>query len=352
MPGDPWNEAVKMLICFLMVAAVASPIGGVARRIARRKGEALLPRPRGWRVPWGGFEVFVAFMVLSLVVPTLVAPALDQSGIFRKLYGEDFPRIGSVAQADDEAVQQRLQEAATMRALWTGLVSLPLQIGLLIAFRSALYPQWTQSARRSGIVGSVALAVIAWAVIALVVLVIHFGVMLFFKQLNWVVDDHPLARITAARPLLDRILFALQACIAAPMLEEALFRGVLVPWLLGQKYRTWPVLVCGIALAATSTWSLETGPSRGPTVFAAGLLVGWVLLNAVIGKKRRTVGAIYTSAALFAAVHSNVWPSPIPLFVLGLGLGWLAVRTRGVLVPIIVHGLFNAVSVLFVLRGG
>ena len=33
-------------------------------------------------------------------------------------------------------------------------------------------------------------------------------------------------------------------------------------------------------------------------------------------------------------------------------LGWLAVRTNGVLVPVVVHGLFNAVSVVYVLRGG
>ena len=30
---------------------------------------------------------------------------------------------------------------------------------------------------------------------------------------------------------------------------------------------------------------------------------------------------------------------------------WLAVWTRGLLVPVLVHGLFNGVSVLFVLRG-
>jgi CNT family concentrative nucleoside transporter len=48
---------------------------------------------------------------------------------------------------------------------------------------------------------------------------------------------------------------------------------------------------------------------------------------------------VYASAALFAVVHSAIWPSPIPLFLLGLGLGWLAVRTRGVLAPAIVHGL-------------
>ena len=39
-------------------------------------------------------------------------------------------------------------------------------------------------------------------------------------------------------------------------------------------------------------------------------------------------------------------------FVLGLGLGWLAVRTNWLVVPVVVHALFNAVSVAFVLRGG
>ena len=38
--------------------------------------------------------------------------------------------------------------------------------------------------------------------------------------------------------------------------------------------------------------------------------------------------AIYGTSLLFAAMHSGVWPSPIALFVLGLGLGWLAYRTR------------------------
>jgi membrane protease YdiL (CAAX protease family) len=69
----------------------------------------------------------------------------------------------------------------------------------------------------------------------------------------------------------------------------------------------------------------------------------------MLRRKRRTAGAVYASAALFAAVHSSVWPSPVPLFALGLGLGYLAVRTRGILVPVIVHGLFNAVSAVYVL---
>ena len=43
-------------------------------------------------------------------------------------------------------------------------------------------------------------------------------------------------------------------------------------------------------------------------------------------------------------MHSFAWPSPVALFVLALGLGWLAHRTRSLAGPIVLHGLFNAVS--------
>ncbi len=61
--------------------------------------------------------------------------------------------------------------------------------------------------------------------------------------------------------------------------------------------------------------------------------------------------AIYGNALLFAAFHSSVWPSPIPLFLLGLGLAWLAWRTRGVVASMTTHALFNATAclVLFLL---
>jgi membrane protease YdiL (CAAX protease family) len=48
---------------------------------------------------------------------------------------------------------------------------------------------------------------------------------------------------------------------------------------------------------------------------------------------------------LFAASH-NVWPTPVPLLLLGLGLGWLASRTQSLVGPIVCHALFNGVACL------
>ncbi len=80
-------------------------------------------------------------------------------------------------------------------------------------------------------------------------------------------------------------------------------------------------------------------------------MVGLAVLWATMRQGKRHIRGVYASAAFFAVIHSAIWPSPIPLFFLGLGLGWLAVRTRGFVAPAIVHGLFNAVSAVFVLRG-
>jgi membrane protease YdiL (CAAX protease family) len=61
--------------------------------------------------------------------------------------------------------------------------------------------------------------------------------------------------------------------------------------------------------------------------------------------------AVFATALLFGATHSFAWPTPIALFVLGLGLGYLAVRTRSLVAPVVVHCLFNAVSFVILIEG-
>lgn len=53
--------------------------------------------------------------------------------------------------------------------------------------------------------------------------------------------------------------------------------------------------------------------------------------------------SILGSAMLFAAMH-GAWPSPIPLFILGLILGWLAYRTQSLIGTMTLHACFNAVA--------
>lgn len=55
--------------------------------------------------------------------------------------------------------------------------------------------------------------------------------------------------------------------------------------------------------------------------------------------------AIAVSALLFAAFHFDLWML-VPTTILGLALGWLAVRRRSLWPAIIVHALYNAVAVI------
>jgi membrane protease YdiL (CAAX protease family) len=268
-----------------------------------------------------------------MVAPVLVAAAVDQSGLLGRVYGRDQP------------------VDAAVRGLWVGLIAAPVQLGLLFAgYRYHVRPRPAPTRRSPA--AAVATGVGWWLVLTPPVLLVHGGVNLVFELLGFAAEEHPLTRLGADRPAADRLMFVIQAGVVAPLLEEILFRGVLLGWLVAgnqrpSEQRVWTMLIVTLFVAPVTRpenpWS--------PVLFAALLTGGWALLRTRV-RKRRTLGGVYASAALFAAIHSSVWPTPIPLFVLGLGLGWVAVRTNSVLAPAVVHGLFNTVSVLFVLGGG
>lgn len=54
--------------------------------------------------------------------------------------------------------------------------------------------------------------------------------------------------------------------------------------------------------------------------------------------------AWFGTAMLFAMVHSQAWPAPIPLMPLGLLFGWLAWRTQSLAPSIVLHAVFNLTS--------
>lgn len=374
MPADLWTDAVRMAGCGLAVAAAAAPVGLAAWAWSRRAGTPLLPKPRPWRVPWTGLEVVLGFVALNAIPPVALA-VVTQSEFYRSVYGPNFPATatpppfeataGAAGSPAALAARDQHIELSVVRSLWAGVLALPVQIGLLVLVRNIAFPGWRPAANPRAIPARVALAVLVWALLTPAVLAIHAAVNLAFTALDLRLEDHPLSKLSAARPAVDHVLFFLQAGVAAPLVEEILFRGLLLGWLVGgqsfvdpllglvPRSRHAPARRVWIVLSVAVLLAVLLGEFRpGPVAFAALLAAGWGVLRLAVRRKRRTHGAVYASAALFAVVHSSVWPTPIPLFALGLGLGWVAVRTRGVLAPALVHGLFNAVSVLFVLRGG
>lgn len=122
----------------------------------------------------------------------------------------------------------------------------------------------------------------------------------------------------------------LSAVILAPIFEETLFRGVLQGWL-GRVFRE----MADVSSGRTATGIEPLDDASEPPATAPPEEAG--------------PSAVLLTAALFAAVHYAQWPTPIPLFVLAVVMGWLRRRTGSLLVPIVVHALFNGCSTLAML---
>jgi membrane protease YdiL (CAAX protease family) len=353
-----WSEIAQLLVAGAIVASIALPIGFVAFVLAKRSARPFLPNWKPWRCPWGCFEVVATFLVISIFIPYMILfmlslPAeLSSNGEHASKF-PPFEAIASIAGIPAAvATQEQAETAATIRGLWAGVIALPLQLSILLGVSRILYPSWRFATRRR-LASQIALAVLAWFALTPLVHVLNMTVNILFTVLDWPRDSHQLTKLAGQGPL-NSALLVCQACIAAPIIEEIIFRGVILAWIIGgrkpypipdvpSKLRPWLVALAGVFFAATSG-------RNGAFIFSASLVIGLGGVSLLFPRKKRTIGAIYSSAALFAAIHSSVWPSPIPLFLLGLGLGWLAARTRGIVVPAIVHGLFNAVATVIVLR--
>ncbi len=107
--------------------------------------------------------------------------------------------------------------------------------------------------------------------------------------------------LSADNPFAVRVYLGFLAVVLAPVFEEVLFRGIGLP---------------------------------------------------VLARKFGAAPAVILVSALFAAIHFHV-PSLVPLFVIAVAFSLAYIHTGSILVPVVMHGLFNAVNVVVmnVLRG-
>ncbi len=84
--------------------------------------------------------------------------------------------------------------------------------------------------------------------------------------------------------------------------------------------------------------------------WAEELLFRGVLLPA-LGRRLGIGGAIMLSSVLFAVMHFHV-PSLVPLFVFSVALSLAYIYTESIIVPIVMHALFNTVSLMVMVMIG
>jgi membrane protease YdiL (CAAX protease family) len=343
-----------VLSAFAAVALVAAPVAAGLWLLAR----ARLWPPQRWRaVPWNGPLCALAALVF-FIVPDFAAGSLDPQALQGWFLG---------GTAEPPAAKMLVRLAA-------GIIALPYQCviwwamyrlltGARLVHLGATTHRWRQDT---------VLGVAAWFVISPAVYLVNFVVVVVYGGLYGAQPpNHPLLDLLKDHgdQFAVAALIITESVVAAPVREELFFRGILLPWLcrhphggsLGLAWAalaglmarsrflqdlSWanlPSLAAPVALivflAPVLVWaeSIVSRRNPPPTLFA-------LLPLADPERRRRAVAGLLGSAALFANIHAAVWPTPISLLVLGLGLGWLALRTQSVVGPIVCHALFNAVA--------
>lgn len=334
---------------YLLVAMVVVAVLVAGRFVARPVPWSPPPFSRRWSTP----EILlltIAYFVLgslalSLVIQPSVRTALLPADIAARLGNTQ--RIEPIAAAMGQAIASDVradsQRAFPYAGLWAGLLG---AAAFTVLF-GWLYTRHVQPIR-SPRWPPVKKALITWLIITPAILTLNVVSMGLAKELGMMPDRHPLATV-GGHPQLT-VVFLVCACVATPLAEELLVRGVLLPWASRSMLRSVALLVPAGLLFAYHREGFE----RGPVAFFIVLVLGfWILTQGVPlpPRNRLQFAAIYATSVLFASAH-DVWPTPIPLFAFSLVLGWLAVRTGGITASVIVHGLLNTVSALYVLRGG
>ena len=174
-------------------------------------------------------------------------------------------------------------------------------------------------------------------------------------------EEHGLTMLAMnTSSVLDWILIVGSAVILAPLKEELLFRGVAQFWFSRRSWGGHVAMIAAFIVAIVErydklhqaivkhTWSLLVHELQ-PALFVIALIPVYLVLPRLLSRRfplPEVPRAIFGTSLLFGVFHSTVWPTPIPLFVLGLVLGWLAYRTQSLTAPIVLHALFNAVACL------
>ncbi len=330
MPGQISRTLYFLLpLCLVLLSCIIAAWGFVVYRAL--SGKRILPPGPPIVVPWNGaavLGVMVVFFLMRFIIPDIY---------FYVLLGR---KLG------DPIAVTPMDRIVLMSII--NIIFLPVA-WLILALLSRA--KLADLGFKKGQMGLDALrGIIAWPVIAPVI----YGLNLFILislGLHKVRQPHALEQLANEQPSpLLWVMIFFSAVVVAPVAEEFLFRGILLGWFgkrlsgatIEARPKTDPATIWEDESTAPNdfveplTEFPGDAPQPTPIVQRPGHPVGWIVANVLI-------------SLIFAGLHADAWPAPIPLFFLALGLGLLYQRTRGIVAPITLHMTFNGISTVILL---
>ncbi|MBV9122666.1 MAG: CPBP family intramembrane metalloprotease [Planctomycetes bacterium] len=304
----------------------------------------LWPPQRHRAVPWGaaelGIGLFLTLLWNFLIYHSLYIAVAGANILVHRWHDQPFSWVLP------ESVDKNL------KVLWTPSVTVFFQVAtfLLVLHIVSGTRLYQVGLTTSHAVQNFISGFLVWLVLTPLVYGVNFLVALFYFW-QWGAppeEHHPLTELAEGQPLkvYQWVLFVFVAVVAAPASEELIFRGILQPWLTRRPWGGYAALVLAFAMAFLQGADVA---GRWPVVFILAMVPGFLLVVYLPWRwlpHPDAAGAIYGTALLWAALHSFAWPTPIPLFFLGLGLGFLAYRTQSLVGTITIHSLFNGLTCL------
>lgn len=297
-----------------------------------RRRERLIPPPRRHRhIPWTGPELTLVLLIY-VILPFLAMWLLTLVGV-----------LAPVADPNNMTTEEFKPRIVVNLLISPFIVILSLMLLKANSFTKPRHVGFTLWRWRN----SLTLGYICFLIMTPMVLGIQFISTVIMKWEGITVQEHPLLKIGGphAEPWVLCVI-PLQVMIAAPVVEEFVFRGVMLPWLSQRWWGGWSAMAAAIVIGLSMVEQ-----SRAPLAFALVISLLGIAFTFPHRGEQWARRAIIGTSVLFAMVHANVWPTPIPLLVLGLALGWAAHRTRSLIAPITLHALFNGVATLMLLTG-
>jgi membrane protease YdiL (CAAX protease family) len=264
--------------------------------LRRRRIPLAVAEPRA-SVPWNGTDVL--FLAIAAFAFELAASALVAS---RPPAVPDAPQEAAAVAIVDPAAQQvslaNVVAVGISRMLWLSFAL----VLLSVRTQAPLYALGFDTSREPS---DLRLAGILFLAAVLPV----YGLQLLLNVVLKIESDHPLVTLVSERHSVGVLaIVTVVAVVVAPLAEEFLFRVLLQGWL--EKRQV-----------------VRQG-------FAPGEL-------AVPGYAPMVVSALF-----FGLLHLGHGADPIPLFVLGLFLGYAYRATHRIIAPLAMHMLVNSVAMV------